>query len=85
MTRLLDTPPEDLDELRRLERIAVIFNIARGRSEDEIYRRHIDMSIELAREEGADESDVEVVASITRRNVASVLAECAARGIYPEG
>jgi hypothetical protein len=83
-TRFLDASEEYKDDLHDLQRIAVLMDLAEKRSEDEIYRRQIDRAIRLAREEGADESNVEVIASITRQSVATVLRECAAKGIYPE-
>jgi hypothetical protein len=76
-------PTEAADDLKSLCRVAVVLDILNGRSEDEIYRRRIDIAVRAARLEGCDESDVEVIAAQARRNTAEVLAECRAEDLYP--
>ena len=79
--RLLDMPERQVDDFKGLHRKMVILSLMRGVSEDEIYRKRIDIAVQAARLEGCDESDVEVIASQARRNVADILAECRESGI----
>jgi hypothetical protein len=72
--RLIDMPEEYFAECKALRRKAVLMDFLMDRSDDEIYRDHIEAAIEMAREEGFDESDVEVVAAQTRRDIADALA-----------
>jgi hypothetical protein len=78
MSGLSTHPPLDVvaDDIQALCRAMVVGDVILGRTEDEIYRRRIDSATEAARIGGCAKSDVEVIADLTRRNVADVLAEC---------
>ena len=75
MPRMLATPTSILEQMALVRRISVVRRLEAGMSEDEIYRRGIDVAIRAARLEGCDESDVEVAASQARRDIAEALAE----------
>ena len=72
------------DRLKQIIREAVVMDIVRGRSEDEIYRIRIDSMTRAAKDGGCDESNVEVIVAMTRSQIADTLAECRASGIHPE-
>jgi hypothetical protein len=75
MARLLDTPAHLADEMRLVRGVMVLERLERGMTEDEIFRRGIDVAIRAARLEGADEIEVEVVACQARRDIAQALRE----------
>jgi hypothetical protein len=81
MNTLLDRPIADPKiQLREF----VLLDLLRGRSEDYVYMRQIDAAIESARLVGLDESDVEVIAAGTRRDVAEALATLRAEGLHAD-
>jgi hypothetical protein len=84
MARIIDIPVNEADAFKALCRQMVVIDLLLGCSEDELYRRRIDVATQAARLEGCDESDVEVIAAQARRDVAEILAECRADGLDPE-
>jgi hypothetical protein len=75
MACMIDLPPHIAEEMTNLRRVFVVLRLEQGATEDEIYRKGIDVAIEAARLEGCDESDVEVIASHARRDIAETIAE----------
>ncbi len=65
--RLIALPEEQRKEMAKVIRVALVLRKWRGESDEDVLRKSIDVHIQAAREDGCDESDVEVIAARARR------------------